>query len=372
MGTFSKRVVPCLSYAASSIYMTIAQKYVVINAPEVKALFLFYQNLAALVLYVPSNLGWLARFHIQPYKWWDTSVAIQVAPLGLTYSAMLYSSNCALELLTVPMVSVLKNIGPILITMLESWTDGKDISAGIWLSMAMLILGSVVAGYNDLSFNAIGYFWMAINVSANLTHVQLMKRMQKRAIPKPEVLHYQSIAMCVLLLPKLWTEDVVSIISRLVEQKAAVLVAFVSTGVNGIIIALCTMWAIEATSGSTYSMVGALNKIPSSIMGIFIFRDPINLLNLAGVAIGLGGGIIFSLDKANPHWMTSYHVALRGGAALTMLVATVWAFFEYSDAYSVPSWVFLAAYYSIVAVAVQPSLVASILSPAPRGKDKGR
>ena len=26
---------------------------------------------------------------------------MQVAPLGLTYSAMLYSSNCALELLTV-------------------------------------------------------------------------------------------------------------------------------------------------------------------------------------------------------------------------------------------------------------------------------
>ena len=55
-----------------------------------------------------------------------------------------------------------------------------------------------------------------------------------------------------------------------------------------------------------------------------------------------------------------------------MLVATVWAFFEYSDAYSVPSWVFLAAYYSIVAVAVQPSLVASILSPAARGKGRGR
>jgi hypothetical protein len=39
------------------------------------------------------------------------------------------------------MVSVLKNIGPILITILESWTDGKQISSGIWLSMAMLILG---------------------------------------------------------------------------------------------------------------------------------------------------------------------------------------------------------------------------------------
>eukprot|EP00961_Rhodomonas_salina_P138382 1861359-Rhodomonas_salina.3 len=29
-------------------------------------------------------------------------------------------------------------------------------------------------------------------------------------------------------------------------------------------------------------MVGALNKIPSSVLGILIFHDPINLLNLAG------------------------------------------------------------------------------------------
>jgi hypothetical protein len=43
-------------------------------------------------------------------------------------------------------------------------------------------------------------------------------------------------------------------------------------------------------------MVGALNKIPSSILGIVIFNDPINVLNLGGVAIGLVGGIIFTLS----------------------------------------------------------------------------
>lgn len=72
--------------------------------------------------------------------------------------------------------------------------------------------------------------------------------------------------------------------------------AFISTGINGVIIALCSMWCIEQTSGSTYSMVGALNKIPSSILGIVIFKDPINVLNLWGVAIGLVGGIIFTLS----------------------------------------------------------------------------
>jgi len=53
------------------------------------------------------------------------------------------------------MVSVLKNIGPILITMLESWTDGKDISAGIWLSMAMLILGIFSSG-------SLCSFWVSV------------------------------------------------------------------------------------------------------------------------------------------------------------------------------------------------------------------
>lgn len=280
--------------------MTLAQKFVVINAPEVKAFFLFYQNLAALLLYIPSKLGLLRRFHIEAYSFWKWDLAIQVAPLGVTYSVMLYSSNCALELLTVPMVSVLKNVGPILITLVEAYTDGKPVTYGLVLSMCMLVLGSVVAGYHDLKFSAVGYGWMGVNVAANLVHVQFMKRMQKRKIPKAVVLHYQSVAMCLLLLPELFAQDVWSIVGRLVEQRMMVLIAFVSTGINGVVIALCTMWAIEATSGSTYSMVGALNKIPSSVLGIFIFRDPISWLNLVGVAIGLGGGIVFSIDKARP------------------------------------------------------------------------
>ena len=35
---------------------------------------------------------------------WDTAAAVEVLPLGITYSLMLYSSTWALSLLTVPMV----------------------------------------------------------------------------------------------------------------------------------------------------------------------------------------------------------------------------------------------------------------------------
>ena len=58
------QVLPCLSYTSSSIYMTLAQKYVVSELRAVKSLFLLYQNAAALLLYLPAAAGWLNRFGI--------------------------------------------------------------------------------------------------------------------------------------------------------------------------------------------------------------------------------------------------------------------------------------------------------------------
>jgi hypothetical protein len=46
--------------------MTLAQKYVVTELQAVKSLFLFYQNAAALLLFIPSSAGWLSRFGIKP------------------------------------------------------------------------------------------------------------------------------------------------------------------------------------------------------------------------------------------------------------------------------------------------------------------
>jgi len=291
------KIIPAMCYALSSIYMTLAQKYVVINASEVKALFLFYQNAAALLMFLPTSLGLLRRFHIAPYTFWDSRAAFSVLPLGITYSIMLYSSNWALSLLTVPMVSVLKNIGPVVITLFEAWMESKPVSAGVLLSLLMLVSGGLVAAYNDLMFDKWGYLLMFFNVLTNVVHVNLTKRMQRLSIKKEVVLHYQSIFMCLFLLPELMNQDLNVIVHGLRGQPLMVQLAFFSTGVNGIVIALCTMWCIEATSGSTYSMVGALNKIPSSILGIFIFRNPVSALNLVGVGIGLIGGVVFSLDK---------------------------------------------------------------------------
>ena len=48
-------------------------------------------------MFFPAYLGWLTRFDITPYSFWDTRTALRVLPLGITYTVMLYSSNWGLS-----------------------------------------------------------------------------------------------------------------------------------------------------------------------------------------------------------------------------------------------------------------------------------
>jgi hypothetical protein len=76
----SAQAVPCLSYTTSSIYMTLAQKYVVSELRSVKSLFLLYQNAAALLLYFPAAAGWLRRFGITRSHACHTGTATRATP----------------------------------------------------------------------------------------------------------------------------------------------------------------------------------------------------------------------------------------------------------------------------------------------------
>jgi len=39
--------------------------------------------------------------------------------------------------------------------------------------MVMMVLSSIVAGYNDLKYHRLGYLAMFVNVATNLLHVQV-------------------------------------------------------------------------------------------------------------------------------------------------------------------------------------------------------
>ena len=51
-----------------------------------------------------------------------------------------------------------------------------------------------------------------------------------------------------------------------------------------------TAWCIRVTSSTTYSMVGALNKLPLALSGMLIFKEKATFLNGLAICIGFFGG----------------------------------------------------------------------------------
>lgn len=72
--------------------------------------------------------------------------------------------------------------------------------------------------------------------------------------------------------------------------------AVVLSGVMGMGISYASGWALRITSSTTFSMVGALNKLPLSLFGMLLFED-VTATKLASVAIACAAGITYTFAK---------------------------------------------------------------------------
>lgn len=69
---------------------------------------------------------------------------------------------------------------------------------------------------------------------------------------------------------------------------------------NGSLIAFSSFWCVRSTSATTYSVIGSLNKIPLSILGEFLFKEPLTNYGRLGVLVVVIGGLIYGLFSSKP------------------------------------------------------------------------
>lgn len=82
------------------------------------------------------------------------------------------------------------------------------------------------------------------------------------------------------------------------ESRNSLLIGMIYSGLGAIFISYCSAWCIRVTSPTTYSMVGALNKLPIAISGLIFFSAPITVGSVSAIAIGFISGIVYALAIA--------------------------------------------------------------------------
>ena len=73
--------------------------------------------------------------------------------------------------------------------------------------------------------------------------------------------------------------------------------AMIFTGLSSILISYASANCVRVTSSTTYSMVGALNKLPIAISGLVFFDAPVTLASVSAIFVGFVSGVVYAIAK---------------------------------------------------------------------------
>jgi GDP-mannose transporter len=81
------------------------------------------------------------------------------------------------------------------------------------------------------------------------------------------------------------------------DRRNTVVSVMIISGLSTVFISYTSAWAVRVTTSTTYSMVGALNKLPLSIAGLVFFDAPVTFGSVSAIFVGFVSGLVYSMAK---------------------------------------------------------------------------
>ncbi|KAI3930060.1 hypothetical protein MKW92_014920 [Papaver armeniacum] len=227
-------------------------------------------------------------------------------PVNIIFIGMLVTGMYSLKYINIAMVTILKNLTNILTAIGELYIFKKRQNRKVWTAMLMMIISALTSGITDISFDAVGYTWQIFNCILTASYSLTLRRVMDTAKQTTRSGSLNEVTMVLLnnalSLPLaifliiifneweyVYTVDVVRLPMFWVVATAS--------GLLGLSISFTSMWFLNQTGPTTYSLVGSLNKIPISIAGLLLFNVSLSLSNLFSILFGLFAGVLFARAK---------------------------------------------------------------------------
>ncbi|KAL1921949.1 uncharacterized protein VTP21DRAFT_10591 [Calcarisporiella thermophila] len=308
---------PVFSYCAASILMTVTNKYVVSGSEfNMNFLLLTIQSVVAVGL-----LEIFKFFKLINYRSFDSGEAKKWFPIAIFLVAMIYTGSKSLQYLRIPIYTIFKNLTIILIAYGEVLWFGGSVTRLMMLSFLLMVLSSVIAGWSDISDSLaalaslnvdpdtytlgstfVGYTWMFANCFSSAAYVLYMrKRIKLTNFKDFDTVFYNNLLSIPLLFVLTlifedWSTENISH-NFPSETRDWLLTAMIFSGISAFGISYTSAWCVRVTSSTTYSMVGALNKLPVAASGMIFFGDPITFGSVTAVIVGFAAGIVYTISK---------------------------------------------------------------------------
>ncbi|GMI07529.1 hypothetical protein TrLO_g8246 [Triparma laevis f. longispina] len=285
----------CLLYSGCSMSMVLANKSLASSHnTNFNILLVVFQAVVAVLL----CSGAKAAGKID-YPEFQKPIAMQWLPVNLIFCGMLYTSMQALTHNNVPMVTVFKNIANIFIAAGDYVFFNKPSDGLTKLAFGVMLTGAIAASYKDMHITFVGIFWMFANCLFTAGYVLYMKfATQTVKLSKFGMVYYNNVLATAILLPvTLFNGEMSEFLSRVDLHTFPYFVENFFAGFVGFFLNFASLSCVAATGPTTYAIVGTVNKIPTSIIGSFVFDAEISPETWFFIAVSMTGGFIYSWAK---------------------------------------------------------------------------
>lgn len=255
--------------------------------------------------------------------------------------AQIYTGAKALQYLSVPVFTIFKNLTIIAIAYGEVLLYGGRVLPPILFSFGLMVFSSIVAAWADIKAASdpglhssdasnlnLGYAWMGSNVIFSAMYVLGRGRVIKKLKTKDwdskycvsphegdmsnstsvATLYNNGLSIPILAIGSLLVEDwsAENLARNFPEEtRRSLIIGMVYSGVGAVFISYASAWCQRTTSSTTYSMVGALNKLPLAVAGLVLFNAPVTFGSVSAIALGCVSGIVYTWAKIKEKQMAT-------------------------------------------------------------------
>ncbi|KAJ4341376.1 hypothetical protein N0V87_001765 [Didymella glomerata] len=219
-----------------------------------------------------------------------------IVPIGLFFSLSLICGNQAYLYLSVAFIQMLKATTPVAV-LLATWGMGiAPVNLKVLGNVSFIVLGVVVASFGELQFVMVGFLFQVAGIVFEATRLVMVERIlsSKEFKMDPLVSLYYYAPACAVMntmvlifteLPQLTMNDI---------NRVGGLTLFANASV-AFLLNVSVVFLIGKTSSLVLTLSGVLKDILLVLASMFLFRDPVTLLQAFGYSIALGGLIYYKL-----------------------------------------------------------------------------
>ena len=280
-------------YAIASFMITFANKIVLTSYrfQSYQALALGQLVITILVIEIARrvNLIQLSKLNLQ--------TAWKLTPLAFFHFGNLLFGLGGTQSLSLPMFTVMRRFSVFMTMYGEFYILKKTKSALVQISIYLMIVGAVIAAYDDLTFEINGYVFITLNnLFTTVNGIYTKQRLDGMKYGEYDLLYYNSvltlIPMVIVTIFFSYTDNIVDYDQWL---NPGFLFFFILSSLMGLILNYSWMLCTRYNSPLTTTVTGTLKNILVTYMGMLVGGDYLfSKLNFFGLTISSVASLIYS------------------------------------------------------------------------------